>query len=147
MTFVDISKAYDHADMEDLMDIVWDQGLKGKIWRVAHKLNNNLTARIKTHQGISRKIQRKDGGRQGGKLMTTLFSKMMDTMNDVKDDEVSDEGGSENDGKLTIDGLTIDNLQWVDDVVTFAVGMKSQMTRMNELDNFRKKHKARKSAM
>ena len=80
VTFFDIKKAYDRADMDDMLHVIHEQGFRGKIWRLTKALNKNLTAKVKTKAGMSREIQRETGGKQGGMAMVPMFSKMMDTL-------------------------------------------------------------------
>ena len=39
VTFYDVLKAYDRADVEDMLVTVWKSGLKGKLWRLMKCLN------------------------------------------------------------------------------------------------------------
>ena len=80
VTFYDVAKAYDRADVEDMLVTAWEHGVKGKLWRLMKSLNTNLTARIKLRHGMTRKIERKAGGKQGGKNFGFLFAKMMDVL-------------------------------------------------------------------
>ena len=80
VTFYDVSKAYDRADVEDMLVTVWERGLKGKLWRLMKNLNTNLTAIIKTRHGLTEEISRLAGGKQGGKNFGFLFAKMMDVL-------------------------------------------------------------------
>ena len=75
ITFFDVMKAYDRADMEQMMEIIWNEGVKGKIWRIGLKMNKNLTAKIKTRYGLTQPIKRKAGGKQEGKMMMTSLLK------------------------------------------------------------------------
>ena len=80
LTFWDVSKAYDHVDNNDLLATIWDEGLKGKSWRILRELNSNLTAKIKTRFGLTREVIMQIGGKQGSRLTGRMFSKMMDLM-------------------------------------------------------------------
>ena len=80
VTFYDVAKAYDRADVEDMLVTAWEHGVKGKLWRLMKSLNTNLTARIKLRHGMTREIERKAGGKQGGKNFGFLFAKMMDVL-------------------------------------------------------------------
>ena len=133
VTFYDVQKAYDHADPEDMMFVAWTHGLKGKLWRLTKQLNTNLTARIKTRHGITRRIIRQVGGKQGGKTMTLLFAKMMDVL--AEEVEVDDELG------VTIGNINIGSLLWVDDVVTFSEGSAQQHKTLQKTNEFAIKHK------
>jgi predicted nucleic acid-binding protein len=133
VTFYDVQKAYDHADPEDMMHVAWTHGLNGKIWRLTKSLNTNLTARIKTRHGITRKIKREIGGKQGGKTMTFLFAKMMDVLAEEMDE--NHEMG------INVANIKIGSLLWVDDVITFAEGEEQQNKTLHKTDEFATKHK------
>ena len=112
LTFYDVAKAYDHAEREDMMHIMWKKGLRGKLWRIMCALNENLTSRIKTPHGMTRQIQREVGGKQGGKIMCSTFAKTMDTL--AEDMDENHEVG------ITIKDTKISSLLFVDDVVTYG---------------------------
>lgn len=133
LTFFDVKKAYDHADMKDMLYILWNQGIKGKIWRLIKKLNENLTAKIKTKHGITREIKRELGGKQGGRNMTTLFSKMIDVYEEEA--EMKEELG------VTIQNQKINSFLWVDDVATVAECSKQQEKTLEFTNNFAIRHK------
>ena len=71
LTFFDIKKAYDRANMQDMLCIVNEQGFDGKIWRLTKSLNENLTARIKTKAGLTN--QKRIGGYYLGHKYTDSF--------------------------------------------------------------------------
>ena len=48
VTFFDVTKAYDRADVDDMLVTVWERGLRGKLWRLMKALNTHLTDKIKT---------------------------------------------------------------------------------------------------
>ena len=68
ITYYDVSKAYDHANVDDMLKIVWDRGLKGKAWRILKNMSKNLKAMIKTKHGLTREVEMEIGGRQGSRL-------------------------------------------------------------------------------
>ena len=80
VTFFDVAKAYDRADVDDILVIAWEHGMKGKLWWLIKALNTNITARIKTKHAVTRSIERKAGVKQGGINFGFLFAKMMDVM-------------------------------------------------------------------
>ena len=96
-------------------------------------LNTNQTARIKTNHGLTRKINRIAGGKQGGKNFGFLFAKMMDIM---AEDAVYDAQLGVNFGNLKMSVL-----EWVDDVVTFAIGKDQQTQTLEFVNQFAIKHK------
>ena len=131
ITYWDVSKAYDHVDNEDLMVTMWENGLRGKTWRILNELNSNLTAEIKTRYGLTREIEMEIGGKQGSRLTGRMFSKMMDTMAT----ELSGMGI-----KIT-EEILIAVLLWVDDVVSFAEGEAAQNEILQAINEFAIKYK------
>ena len=133
LTFYDVKKAYDHANPEDMLYVAWQSGLKGKLWRLTKLLNTNLTARVNTRHGKSDKFEREIGGKQGGKIMTFLFAKLMDTLvEDMRDRP---------DLGIDINGVEVDVLEWVDDVISFAESHSQQIETLNFINEFAKKHR------
>ncbi len=62
ITYYDVSKAYDNADVHNMLYIIWQAGVRGKIWRLLKNMSTNLTAVVKTRYGVSRPIKRENGG-------------------------------------------------------------------------------------
>ena len=133
VTFYDVKKAYDHADVDDMLDIIWERGVRGKIWRLTKRMNQPLTAKIKTKFGMTHEIERETGSKQGGKTIVSLFSKMTDVLSeDISEDE-----------SLGVDvgGVTIGATLFEDDVATLAEGYKQQEATLMMVNEFAKKHK------
>ena len=42
ITFYDVSKAYDNVDNSDMASVMWENGLRGKSWRILNNLNTDL---------------------------------------------------------------------------------------------------------
>ena len=80
ITFFDVKKAYDNVDNMDMLNIMWQKGLKGKTWRILKNLNQDLKANIKTRYGPTRIVEMEIGGKQGSRLTGRMFSKLMDTL-------------------------------------------------------------------
>ena len=133
LTMFDVEKAYDRADVEDMMHIAWQDGVKGKLWRLTRALNTELTANVKTKHGMTRKIIRESGGKQGGKIIVTLFSRLMDSLSEELDNDAST-GIMINDKKLN-------DLLYVDDALTVAEGKEQQVKTLKSVDAFATKHK------
>ena len=133
VTFYDVAKAYDRADVNDMLVTMWERGLRGKLWRLMKSLNTGLTAKSKTRHGLTRAISRQAGGKQGGKNFGFLFAKMMDVM--------AEEAAEDKDMGVSFADLRITLLEWVDDVVTFSVGENQQTQTMDRVDEFAVKHK------
>ena len=128
-----MSKAYDHADNDDMLSIVWERGLRGKTWRILRNLCNDLHASVKTRFGPTRDFKMEIGGRQGSRITGRLFSKMMDVLSE----ELQPTGM----GFQLSETLRIVVLLWVDDVLSFAVGEDEQREILNQVDEFAIKHK------
>ena len=80
LTFFDVQKAYDNADVNNMLHVIWNSGIRGKVWRILKEISTNLTAVVKTRHGISRVISRENGGKQGSRVTGRSFSKQMDTL-------------------------------------------------------------------
>ena len=132
LTFYDVQKAYDHVERDDMMHILWQKGVRGKMWRLLHTLNNDLTARIKTPHGLTRQIQREIGGKQGGKIMTTTFAKLTDMLSEelILDHEMG----------VKIGQTRIPGLLFVDDVVTAAEDHDRQQKTLKLVDEYAMKY-------
>ena len=135
VTFFDVKKAYDNVDNADMLNIMWQKGLKGKTWRILKNLNQGLKANIKTRYGPTRTVEMEIGGKQGSRLTGRMFSKLMDTL--AEDIELTGEGFQLD------DSLTIPCLLWVDDVVSCVDGQQNQIQMLDRIAEFAIKHKLR----
>ena len=133
LTFYDVSKAYDNVDNDDMLDIMWDSGLRGKSWRILRNLNQNLKAVIKTKYGLTRTINMEIGGKQGSRLTGRMFAKLMDTL--AEELQPTGEGFQIN------ANLKIAVLLWVDDVVSCVEGANKQEQMLQKIADFATKHK------
>ena len=133
LTFYDVAKAYDNANNEDMLSVLWERGLKGKSWRILHNLSKNLTAQVKTRFGPTHEFNMEIGGRQGSRLTGRMFAKMMDVL--------AEECQADGVGINLSNDLTIATLLWVDDVLTLAEGENSQQDMLERVDTFATKHK------
>lgn len=109
ITFLDVTKAYDKAWIEALINVLYKQGIKDSTWLVCKELNKNLTARIMTQHGLTREIKITDSIRQGGVLSVIMYALLMD--------EITKETRKQNIGEnLWTNGHKINTLLWMDDV-------------------------------
>ena len=91
------------------MYVLHKNGLTGKDWRIVKNLNENLSAKIRTQYGLTRKIHIKDSIRQGGVLSVLEYANLMD--------EIAKNLIIENQGIFNIWGNKITGcLLWMDDV-------------------------------
>ena len=132
VTFIDIQKAYDKTWQDIVMYTLWQNQIRGKIWRIVRKLNENLTAQCRTNHGLSRKIEIKGSLRQGGVLSVTEFAKMMDNLSQ----ELITKGYGVKCGNCTIPALLL-----VDDVAILADNEQDMNSMLSILEEFRKKHR------
>ena len=121
VTFIDIQKAYDKTWQDIVMHTLWQNQIRGKIWRIVRKLNENLTAKCRTNHGLSRKIEIKGSLRQGGVLSVTEFAKVMDNLSQ----ELITKGLGVKYGNCTIPALLL-----VDDVAILAENERDIMDIM-----------------
>ena len=133
ITFYDVKKAYDKADMNDMLYSLSKSNVKGKTWRLTKSLNEELTAQVNTKAGLTREITRETGGKQGGKLMVPLFSKMMDNL--------SEDMLKREDLGIHIANTRIPGLLYVDDKLSLAEGYEQQEKTLIEVNDFSIKHK------
>ena len=133
LTMYDVEKAYDRADIEDMLYIAWKDGVRGKLWRLTRALSTGLSAIIKTKHGNTRTVKRESGGKQGGKLIVTLFSRLMD--------ELSHEMQKNKNVGVSIGSKEINDLLYVDDALTIAEGTRQQEETLKCIDEFATKHK------
>ena len=133
LTFYDVSKAYDHANNDDMLSIIWERGVRGKTWRILRNFCKDLHASVKTRFGPTRDFQMEIGGRQGSRITGRLFSKMMDVLSE----ELQPSGL----GFDLSESLRIAVLLWVDDVLSFAKGEDEQNEILKKVDEFALKHK------
>ena len=134
LTFYDVAKAYDNADVDNMLHVIWEAGVKGKMWRILRELSTNLTAVVKTRYGPSRPIKRDNGGKQGSKTMGRKFAKQMDTLSEefIEKPEKNYQINNE---------FNIGCLEWIDDVMTATAGKTNQISVLNAVDEFARKNK------
>ena len=90
-----------------------NNGLKGPLWNITRKMNQNLKATIKTKDGPTRPISIKDSIRQGGVLSGIQYALLMD--------EIAKEISNQNKGcTLPNHQEKLGCLLWMDDVVLIS---------------------------
>ena len=106
--FLDVQKAYDKAWLDAILYALYQNGIEGKNLRTIKNLNSNLTARIQTRYGLTRKINIRDSIRQGGVLSVIEYATLID--------EIAKELKQRKMGYVTQTNITLDSLLWMDDV-------------------------------
>ena len=67
-TFIDIEKAYDKTWLDAVLYMLWNNKIRGKIWRLIKEINSNLTAKCRVCNTESQQIKIDSNLRQGGVL-------------------------------------------------------------------------------
>ena len=125
IAFLDVTKAYDKAWLNAIMYTMYMRGVNSNLWNIIKKLNENLTATIKTKHGNTRKIKIRDSIRQGGVLSVMQYALIMD--------EIAKEVQKKNLG-VDIDpnqGKKVGCLLWMDDVALIAPTEKEMQQMLN----------------
>ena len=131
VAFLDISKACDKAWLDGIMYVLWQNGIRFKIWRLIKLLNTNMTAQIKTKYGLTRVITLSQNIRQGGVLSVTQYAKMVDTMCET----LADRGLGTKYGHLTISSLLL-----MDDITLIADSPHELQQMLNVIHNQALRH-------
>ena len=76
--FLDVQKAYGKAWLDAILYALHINGVKDQNLRMIKRINSNLTARIRTRYGLTRKINIKDSIRQGGILSAIEYATLID---------------------------------------------------------------------
>ena len=100
------------------MYVMHKQGIKGALWHITDKLNQNLQAVIKTSHGNTKPINIENSIRQGGVISVTQYATLMDEIN--KEMTKENEPGTHN----TNNRKTC--LLWVDDVALITSSIEDQ---------------------
>ncbi len=133
IAFLDVTKAYDKAWLDAILYVLHKNGLTGKDWRIVKNLNENLTAKIRTQYGKTRKINIRDSIRQGGVLSVIEYANLID--------EISKHLTKENQGKLNIWGNTITGcLLWMDDVALIHHDKKELKAMLETTEEIAKRY-------
>jgi hypothetical protein len=78
LAFLDLHKAYDRIWKAAVLYNLWEQGVRGKMWRLMKQLNTGLTAEVKTRFGLTRVVEIAESLRQGGVLSGPEFASLID---------------------------------------------------------------------
>ena len=127
VAFLDVHKAYDKAWRGIILHILWEANIRGKLWRLLHHLNTDITAQILTRFGLTRIINVKGGVKQGGVLSVGQFSKMIDELNGTLLD--ADVG-------VKFHDLCIPSLMFVDDIILLAESAEDLQKALDTTYNF-----------
>ena len=123
IVFLDVQKAYDKAWLDAILHTMYKNGVNGKNLEMMRKMNTNLTAKIQTKYGLTRRIKIKDSIRQGGVLSVIEYAALMDEI--TKEMRRKDQGLKMNNGEV------LEDLLWMDDVALIHDNIKSMQKMLD----------------
>ena len=127
LCFIDFRKAFDTVWHDGLWKALWDNGVKGKAWRVVRSLYTSMRASVRLGDKQSRKVSMHQGVRQGCPLSPTLFNYFINAL--AKDLVASGCGAK-------IQGLDVGSLLYADDVVLVADTAEALQGLIDVVDKF-----------
>ena len=81
IAFLDKEKVYDKAWISAVSFMLWQNEIKGKIWRLIKNLTTNMTVQVKTRFGLTGIIRTRDIIKQGEVLSVTEYAKLVSNLN------------------------------------------------------------------
>lgn len=133
LTFLDVTKAFDKAWSDAILYTMNKNGSKDLNWTITKKLNEDLTAQIRTKHGLTRKITINNSIRQGGVLSGTQYALLMDEIN--KDLTTKNLGIELPKSKIKIPALL-----WMDDVVLISDSRQEMQQMLDQTNHTAKKY-------
>ncbi len=116
------------------MYVMNKEGINSNLWTLIRKLNQNLTARIRTKDGLTRPISIRDSIRQGGVLSVAQYALLMD--------EISKEITNESKGiPIPNSSEKIGSLLWVDDVALMSTTEEELQKMLDITEKTAKKYR------
>ena len=81
LQFIDLKKAFDKMVVKNILQNLWESGIRGKIWRFIKKINDKAIIRIKTNAAnTTDEFTTKDILKQGSVLAANLAAMHTDTL-------------------------------------------------------------------
>ena len=127
VVFIDIGKAYDKVWSNAIFYLLWDRGIKGKLWRTMYKLNQNLKTTTATKFGQTDTIDIEDSIRQGKPLSGPEFALLIDQLSV----DITAEGYG-----FIYSHLILVNLLFTDDITVIADSERQLQEILNEKNLF-----------
>ena len=78
--FIDLRKAFDKMVLKNVMENLWEAGIKGRIWRMIYCINKKASIKIKTSIGITDEFIVGDILKQGSVLAANLAALHTDSV-------------------------------------------------------------------
>jgi hypothetical protein len=119
---------YDKTWLNAIMYVMHKEGLDINTWNIVRKLNQNLTAKIRTKHGLTRDIKIKDSIRQGGVLAVAQYATLMD--------DTAKEINQRNKGiHIPNTNTKVGCLLWIDDIVLMSTNKEELQEMLNITDD------------
>ena len=83
LQFYDLMKAFDKMIIKNIMQELWENGIRGRIWRNMHKINEKAVIQIRTALGKTEKFEIGETLKQGSVLASTLAAFHTDKMSKI----------------------------------------------------------------
>ena len=130
LAFIDVSKAFDTVDRNQLFIELWDKGIRSKSWRTMFNLYKNVSAKVLLSQVESDWFYVSSGVKQGCILSPTLFNLVMRNLQDLLEKAKCG---------ILFKEMLIPALLFADDIVLMANSDDELQKMLNIVDNFGKR--------
>uniref|UniRef100_A0ABM0MR95 Uncharacterized protein LOC102802074 n=1 Tax=Saccoglossus kowalevskii TaxID=10224 RepID=A0ABM0MR95_SACKO len=125
--FLDFKKAYDSIWREGLWYALWQNGVKGKLWRIIKNTYNHIESKVSFGDIETDYFTQNEGLKQGCVLAPTLFSIYMNELKKLLDDSLLG---------VKLDEICINGLFFADDVVLIAPNEVQLKSMLNVTNHF-----------
>ena len=125
--FIDFRKAFDTVWHAGLWQRLWDEGIRGKAWRILRSLYSNLESSVLVEGEASQFSTLEQGVRQGCPLSPALFNCYINDL--VK--RLKEKGYGVGVGNKDLTALL-----YADDIVVMADSAQKLQELINEVDSF-----------
>ena len=132
--FIDLKKAFDKMVLKNIMQNLWESGLRGKIWRVIYNINEKALIKIKTNSGtgVTDEFEMGEILKQGSVIAANLAAMHTDTVTN----KFKNTGLGVYYGKIFVPLLLFQ-----DDIVKFDSSCKNLQKSNIILENFQNENK------
>jgi hypothetical protein len=125
--FIDLKKAYDSVSRVALWKVLWEKGVRGKMWRVLQQMYRRVQSCVQVGEQKTKWFDVDVGVRQGCVLSPVLFSLFIDGLAE----EVIKAGVG-----VEVGDSTIQILLYADDMVVTAKNKKDLQKMMSAVQKF-----------
>ena len=129
---MDLKKAFDTMVLVNVMNNMWEAGIRGKIWRIIYEINKKAIIYIKTPFGTTTSLETYENLKQGSVLASKMAAMHTDTVNKI----------FKNSGLGIMYGkMNIGNLLFQDDIIRIEATAKKMDEANKYLETFEKINK------